>query len=371
MAQQPPDDDARPPRPAAAVRPVAAGGTVTGGGTVAAGETGVAERVWLALPPRHPEPRLLAEARDAIAGLAETLAALVPVSVLVDPEDAAAARLLPRGVERVATPLDSPLVGRTGPTFVRRGAPGGPARMEAVHWRLDPRARRAGGGRHRDAGVGAAVARAAGLPVHAPLLAAPRDTWVTDGEGTALVDAMGVLHPDLNPGWSRQQAEAEFAELLGVTRVVWTALPGRPDVGPYGGPGHLRTWARFTAPGTVAVHWRADRLHPEHPAGAAALRSMQGAEDARGRTLRVRTVPGGALPPVHDPAELGPRSLVDAVPLGGHVLRPAFEDGATEAASEALTAELHPGLTPVRFPLPPLLRLAGSLSDLVLVQPRP
>ncbi|WP_404463447.1 agmatine deiminase family protein [Micrococcus antarcticus] len=321
------------------------------------------ERVWLALPPRHPSAALLEETRDAIAGLAETLTEAADVAVLVDPEDrAAAARLLPGAVEQLPVPLDTPLVGRTGPTFLPAG--------EAVHWRLDPRSRHPDVGMHRDAAVGGAIARAAGLPVRTPLLAASRDSWVTDGAGTAVVDAGAVLAPEVNPGWSAAQAEAELAGLLGVTRVVWTALPRRPGSGPFGGPGHLGGWMRFVEPGRLAVHWRADRFHPEHAVGAAALRGLQGTPDAAGRALRVRTVPGGALPEAYDPAEQGVRSLVDAVPMGGHVLRPAFEDAPTEEAATALTAELHPGRRQLRFPAPPLLRLAGSLTDLVLVQPR-
>ena len=49
------------------------------------------ERIWLALPTAHPAPGALDEARDAVAGLAETLGAHAPVAVLTDPDDADAA----------------------------------------------------------------------------------------------------------------------------------------------------------------------------------------------------------------------------------------------------------------------------------------
>ena len=52
-------------------------------------------------------------------------------------------------------------------------------------------------------------------------------------------------------------------------------------------------------------------------------------------------------------------------------LRPAFEDAAGEEAAAAACAALHPGLPQLSFPAPPLLRLAGALNDLVLLQPRP
>ena len=50
------------------------------------------ERAWLVLPHRHPVPTLLDETRDAVVGLAETLAAVLPVTVLAHPRDVGAAR---------------------------------------------------------------------------------------------------------------------------------------------------------------------------------------------------------------------------------------------------------------------------------------
>lgn len=78
------------------------------------------ERAWLVLPHRHPVPTLLGETRDAVVGLAETLAAVLPVTVLAHPRDAGAARLVPPEVDLLRAPVGSPLLGRTGPSFIRR-----------------------------------------------------------------------------------------------------------------------------------------------------------------------------------------------------------------------------------------------------------
>ena len=78
-----------------------------------------------------------------------------------------------------------------------------------------------------------------------------------------------------------------------------------------------------------------------------------------------RTEPGAA------PEGTGPRSLLDTVRLGAaHVLRPAFADPETDARAAAEAARLHPGLEQVAFPQPPVLRLLGAFSDLLLSQPR-
>lgn len=332
------------------------------------------ERLWIALPAAHPVPGALEEARDAVAGLVESVAAVAPVTVLVDPDDDRARRLLPAAAERIAQRVDTPLLGRTGPTFVRVGRA-----VEAVHWRPLPptgpdRAEAAspaaGPGPH-DALVAAAIARAAGLHHRAPLLSAPPATWATDGDGTAVVSA-AVLDPAVNGGWTREQAEDALAALLGVSRVLWLPATGGRAAGPYAGTGHPHPWLRFTAPGRVAVHWQQGRLHPDHAPGAAALRVLTDAVDARGRALAVQTVAAAPPGPHPDPAARGPLSVLDVVPLGdGHVLRPAFDDPGAEEAAAATAESLCPGAAQVAFPQAPLLRLLGSLSDLVLVQPRP
>lgn len=328
----------------------------------------VPERLWLALPAVHPVPGLLAEARDAVAGLAETLGAHAPVAVLTDPDDADAARLLPGVVERVPVRGASPLPGREGPTFVH--AAGTRGSVEAVHWRLPSDAAGTAG---RAAATADAVARSAGLPLRTPLFSAPAGTWAADGDGTAVVSA-ALLDPAVNEGWTRAQAEDALAGLLGAERVLWLPPVAGHAAGPWDGGGaaqpHPHPWLRFVAPGEVAVHWQPGRLHPDHAASAAALHALTGARDARGRALSVRTV--RALPPGPD-ADLearGPLSALDLLPLApGVVLRPAHADPEADAATAEAAAALFPGAEQVPFPGPPLLRLLGTLSDLVLPQP--
>lgn len=322
------------------------------------------ERIWLALPTAHPAPGALDEARDAVAGLAESAAAVGQVSVLVDPEDRGAARLLPRAAERVPARVRTPLIGRTGPTFVHAGDA-----VEAVHWRL-PSATQ-GGPEGHDAEAGTVVARAAGLPLHTPLLAAPPATWATDGEGTAVASTL-LLDAGLNDGWGQARVEEALADLLGIERVLWLPAAAHREAGPHGGLAHLHPWVRFTAPGAVSVNWQSGRLHPDHAPGAAAVHVLTGAQDARGRTLQVHTVPPAVPEPDAAPEGTGPRSLLDTVRLGAaHVLRPAFADPETDARAAAEAARLHPGLEQVPFPQPPVLRLLGAFSDLLLPQPRP
>ncbi|MDO4238893.1 agmatine deiminase family protein [Micrococcus sp.] len=322
------------------------------------------ERIWLALPVAHPKPSMLDEARDAVAGLAESVAAVGEAVVLVDPDDHGAARLLPRSVARVPARLRTPLLGRTGPTFVHVGDA-----VEAVHWRLPSRTQ--GGPEGHDAEAGAVVARAGGLTVHTPLLAAPPAAWATDGEGTAVASTM-LLDADVNDGWGQGRVEEELASRLGIERVVWLPAAAPREAGPYGGLAHLHPWVRFTAPGAVAVNWQSGRLHPDHAPGAAAVHVLAGVEDARGRTLQVHTVPPAVPEAGAAPEGTGPRSLLDTVRIGpAHVLRPAFADPETDARAAAEAARLHPGLEQVPFPQPPVLRLLGAFSDLLLPQPCP
>ena len=46
-----------------------------------------------------------------------------------------------------------------------------------------------------------------------------------DGQGTVLTAEECLLHRNRNPGWTRADIEAELRAHLGITKVIWLALP--------------------------------------------------------------------------------------------------------------------------------------------------
>lgn len=109
----------------------------------------------------------------------------------------------------------------------------------------------------------------------------------TDGEGTLLVTEECLLSPGRNPDLSRTEIEARLCDALGAEKVLWL---------PYGvwqdeTDGHVDNICCFSAPGEVLLAWTDDTADPQYERSLADLHYLQGAQDARGRFLKVRKVP--------------------------------------------------------------------------------
>jgi agmatine deiminase len=113
-----------------------------------------------------------------------------------------------------------------------------------------------------------------------------------DGQGTVLTTEECLLNPNRNPTLSREQIEDALREYLGAERIIWL---GR---GVWGDEtdGHIDNLACFVAPGVVLLSWTDDRSDPQHEIAADALRRLEAATDARGRSLEVVRI--AAPPPV-------------------------------------------------------------------------
>ena len=100
-----------------------------------------------------------------------------------------------------------------------------------------------------DQEIGAELARDAGLAITtSPMIL---EGGAVDGDGTGLVATTEqcLLNPNRNPAMTRDQIEAELAEHLGFTRVLWLGdglINDHTD-------GHVDNLARFVAPGVLVV----------------------------------------------------------------------------------------------------------------------
>ena len=95
-----------------------------------------------------------------------------------------------------------------------------------------------------------------------------------DGEGTLITTEQCLLHPNRNPGMTKDQIEAELKDKLGVTTVIWL---------PYGHfddrdtDGHVDGVCVFIGPGRVLVQSCEDKDLPDYERMAANIEVLRAA----------------------------------------------------------------------------------------------
>jgi agmatine deiminase len=178
-------------------------------------------------------------------------------------------------------PYDDIWLRDSGPIFVRTPA----GQVAAVRFQFN-----AWGNKFampHDAVLAAAISKSTGLPVFEYPLVLEGGSIDADGEGTCLTTRQCLLNPNRNPTVTQPEIERILSEALGYQKFLWLEeglLNDHTD-------GHIDTIARFIAPGVVLC------MHPAHPNDPnqdvlerirASLESMT---DAKGRTLKVVTIP--------------------------------------------------------------------------------
>ncbi|MEU9951788.1 agmatine deiminase family protein [Streptomyces poriferorum] len=244
------------------------------------------ERTWMAWPGPNPTFASAAEldgARRAWAAVAHAVRRFEPVTMVVGPgqEDSARALLGP-DIELAVRPLDDAWMRDIGPTFVTDGH-----ELAAVDWTFNGWGAQGWARWERDRHIARSVAGLAGVPVHGSPLVNEGGAIHVDGEGTVLLTETVQLGRERNPGWSREQVEAEVHARLGTEKAIWLPRGLSGDYGTYGTLGHVDIVAAFVRPGTVVVHVQPDPAHPDHGITRETVRILRAATDAKGRALEV------------------------------------------------------------------------------------
>ncbi|HXL95063.1 MAG TPA: agmatine deiminase family protein [Streptosporangiaceae bacterium] len=109
-----------------------------------------------------------------------------------------------------------------------------------------------------------------------------------DGEGTLITTEQCLLHPNRNPGLTKDQIEAELKARLGVTKVIWLPYGGADDRDT---DGHVDGVCVFIGPGRVLVQACDDPESADFELMAANISVLRKATDAQGRELEIIQVP--------------------------------------------------------------------------------
>jgi agmatine deiminase len=291
---------------------------------------------WMIWPERTDNWRWGAKpAQAAFAAVAEAIAASEPVTMAVsDAQFEHARSVLSAAVRVIEISTDDAWARDSGPTFVLDGEGG----RRGIDWIFNAWGGLRGGlyfPWDRDDRLAAKVLEIEGAGRYRAPFVLEGGAIHVDGEGTVLTTEECLLNPNRNPELSREQIEAGLREYLGAERVIWLGRGTYDDET----DGHVDNLACFARPGVALLNWCEEKSDPQHEISLDALRRLEAASDARGRSLEVVKLPSpGPLTMSAEEAE-----GVDAI--GGTKPRRA---GDRLAASYA---NFYLGNTRVVFPL--------------------
>ncbi|MFI5979246.1 agmatine/peptidylarginine deiminase [Streptomyces sp. NPDC051555] len=222
------------------------------------------------------------------AQVATAIAAFEPVTMVALPGSGAEAReLCGAGVEVIELPLDDSWFRDSGPVFVL----GPDGERAGVDFRFN-----AWGGKHHpydtDDKISSALLDHLDVERVDSRMILEGGSITVDGEGTLITTEQCLLHPNRNPGMSKQEIEAELIARLGVTKVIWLPYGGLLDTET---DGHVDGVCAFVAPGKVLVQLPDDPTHPDYERMRANRAVLEAATDAAGRGLEILDLPQSAF----------------------------------------------------------------------------
>jgi agmatine deiminase len=301
------------------------------------------DATWIAWPHHEPDwPGKLGAIPWVYAEIVRTLHSRERVEILCHDEqvrDAARVVLEAHGVHSDGyrlhlVPNDRVWLRDSAPTFVWRDD----GQVELVNWRFNGWAKYAN--HLLDERVGAAVASITGLPRVIPNRPEDASGLVlegggieTDGIGSLLVTEEWLLSDVQvrNPGLSRADYEAAFAEYLGISTTIWLGEGCAGD----DTHGHVDDIARFASPGVVLLAYEENEDDLNHRPSVDNLLRLQAA--SLKQPLRVVKLPY-PRPIVMDGQRL-PASYANFYVANGIVIVPTFNDANDRVALDIIARE--------------------------------
>lgn len=302
------------------------------------------------------------EARASWAAVANAVAGFEPLHLLVPPQELAEARRRLSGdIVLQDALLDDAWFRDIGPTFVL-----GESGLGAVNWVFNGWGAQDWASWEYDAVASDVATEASGAHrIESPLVNEGGGIH-TDGAGTFLVTETVQLDPGRNPGWSKEQVEAELARTVGATKVIWLPRGLTRDNGRFGTRGHVDLVATFSGPGSILLHEQRDGAHPD----AAVTRELAGVlldeTDAGGKPLEITCLPAPST--LRDAEGWVDHSYVNHYVANGAVIACAFDDPADAEARELLV-DAYPGRTVVQVDARPLFARGGGIHCITQQQP--
>ena len=333
-------------------------------------ETAPHERTWMAFPREGVTLGDTDAERDegytAWSAVARAVAEFEPVSMLVDPSEAARARdLLGDAVERIASPVYEFWMRDHGPTFVvddeRPGVLGavdwifnGWGAPDWADWRLSAEHART-------------VAAHVGAELVSSMLVNEGGGIHVDGRGTVLLTETVQLDPRRNPFADRARVDAEMLRTIGASTAIWLPRGLTRDYDEFGTNGHVDIVATFASPGRVLLHAQPDAAHPDHAVMPEIRAVLDASTDAAGRGLEIIELPAPAQ--LRDAEGFVDFSYVNHLVVNGGVIACGFGDAAAYDRARGILADAYPGRRVVTVDARALFARGGGIHCITQQQP--
>ncbi|MFQ6549023.1 agmatine deiminase family protein [Aestuariibius sp. 2305UL40-4] len=308
----------------------------------------------------YPEAWFLDDVQQAIARVANAIAAFEPVVMLAAHEHhAAARRRLSAAVELWDIPTDDLWARDSGPLFVLDNRGGLAVRhLNFNGW----------GGKQahpHDGLVAARVAQRLGVSLLDNGLVGEPGGVEADGDGTLIAHESSWVNPNRNPGRTRTEVEALLLDAYGADHMIWAPGLAGEDITDF----HIDALARFARPGAVMI-----QLPPSDNTNDPWVRSsyqtrdiLANVTDAKGRALEVVEIADPLHPRVRD-ADFVP-SYANHYVCNGAVVMAQFGDRDADAVSYAAIASLHPNREIVTLNVDALGWIGGGIHCATQQQP--
>ena len=222
------------------------------------------------------------------------------------------------------------------------------------------------GGKYRldgDEEIGAVIATEAGFELTRFPFVLEGGAVDWDGEGTLLTTRQCLLNPNRNAGWTQAQTEEALSASLGADKILWLREGLRNDHT----DGHVDNLARFVAPGHVVCQAPFGDDDPNADILLEIEQSLREMSDARGRALRVTTLPSpGRI--ADGTEEVQPASHMNFLIANDVVVVPTYGSSSTASALEVLQA-VFPTREVVGLPASAILSGGGAFHCITQQQP--
>lgn len=326
------------------------------------------ERVWLAWPTSGytlgDTETEAEEARTTWAAVANAASEYQSVTVVVNPGDEQiASRYLSGQIDQISAPLNDAWMRDIGPSFVI----GDDGTLGAVNFVFNGWGGQDWAEWDKDQHIGRIVAEASGAVLINSEMTNEGGGIQVDGTGRVVLTETVQLDPGRNPGWSKEQVEAELTRTIGATGAIWLPRGLTRDHDTFGTRGHSDILAAFANPDLLLMHRQDAESHPDHEiakANRAAVESYQ--SDASDR-FEIVDLP--APETLRDSEGWVDYSYINHLVLNDAVLACAFGDPADDRAQGVLR-DAYPGREIIGIDARPLFARGGGIHCITQQQPR-